>query len=116
MNNYGLPEGMSLSYFLIVLIAIGAVTVALRAIPFVATRHLRQSQFLRFLGHYMPLGIMSILVVYTLLSTWEGHGPREALYGVGCIVFTLILHQWRRNALLSIFGGTLAYMALASLL
>ncbi|MDO4909151.1 MAG: AzlD domain-containing protein [Corynebacterium sp.] len=114
MTNYGLPEGIGLGYFLAVLIAIGVVTVLLRAVPFVATRHMRNNFFLRFLGIYMPVGIMSILVIYTLLSTYRNHGHLLALYGVISLTVTLLLQHWRRNSLLSIFGGTILYMILCS--
>ena len=52
---------------------------------------------------------MAMLVVYCLkdINLLNGnHGICEML-GVGSVI---LLHLWKRNTLLSIFGGTLIYM------
>jgi branched-subunit amino acid transport protein AzlD len=59
----------------------------------------------------MPAGIMIILAVYTLrgVSVAEApHGLPEAI----ALAATVVLHLWRRNAVLSILGGTALYMVL----
>ena len=100
-------------YVLAALATILVVTFALRALPFLVIGQLRESAFVQFLGRYMPVGIMLILVVYTLkdvsLSTgWRG---LPELVGLGA---TVGLHLWRHNALLSILGGTAVYVVLVS--
>ncbi|KAE8763687.1 branched-chain amino acid transporter permease [Georgenia thermotolerans] len=102
-------------HILLTLLVIFAVTYALRLAPFLALRRVRDSALVSFLGRTMPLGVMAILVVYTLSSvdlTAAPHGLPE-LAGV---VVTAALHLWRRNALLSIVGGTGTYMAVLALL
>ncbi|MPV89833.1 branched-chain amino acid ABC transporter [Georgenia ruanii] len=92
-----------------------AVTYALRLAPFLALRRVRDSALVSFLGRTMPLGVMAILVVYTLSAvdlTPAPHGLPE----VAGVVVTAALHLWRRNALLSIVGGTGTYMAVLALL
>ena len=105
----------SAGHILLTLLVIFAVTYALRLAPFLALRRVRDSALVTFLGRTMPLGVMAILVVYTLSSvdvTAAPHGLPEA----AGVVVTAALHLWRRNALLSIVGGTGTYMAVLALL
>ncbi|MFC7404419.1 branched-chain amino acid transporter permease [Georgenia alba] len=100
---------------LLTLLVIFAVTYALRLAPFVALRRVQDSAVVDYLARSMPLGVMAILVVYTLAEvdlTAAPHGVPE-LVGVAV---TAGLHLWRRNALLSIIGGTAAYIATQSLM
>lgn len=100
---------------LLALLVIAVVTYALRLAPFVAVRTLGESRLVAYLGRTMPLGVMAVLVVYTLASvdlTAAPHGLPE-LAGV---VVTAGLHLWRRNAMLSIVGGTGTYLLVTALL
>lgn len=90
---------------------ISAVTYLLRLAPFLALRRLGDSPAVAFLGRTMPLGVMVILVVYSLSSidvTTAPYGLREA----AALAVTVALHLWRRNVLLSLVGGTGCYVAL----
>ncbi len=49
-----------------VIMTISAVTIGLRALPFMALERLASSHYLRYLGVRMPIGVMIILVAYTL--------------------------------------------------
>jgi branched-subunit amino acid transport protein AzlD len=108
----GLPEGVDLVNTLLVLGGIGVVTVLLRAVPFAAMRYFRESALVAWLGIAMPVGVMLVLVLYTLVGTTENPG------GVGAaliaVVFTVALHLWRRSATLSILLGTLVYVLLVN--
>ncbi|MFE7275874.1 branched-chain amino acid transporter permease [Streptomyces sp. NPDC057623] len=99
-------------YAVAAVLVAAAVTWALRALPFVALAPLRASAAVQFLGSRMPAGVMVILVVYCLrdlrLSETRALAPLTAL------AVTVGLHLWRRNALLSILGGTAVHVALAS--
>ncbi|MFH5824971.1 branched-chain amino acid transporter permease [Georgenia sp. AZ-5] len=100
---------------LLTLLVIFAVTYALRLAPFLALRRVRDSRLVGYLGRTMPLGVMAVLVVYPLSAvdlTTAPHGVPE-LAGVAV---TAGLHLWRRNAMLSIVGGTLTYMGALALL
>ena len=91
----------------IVLIA-GAVTVFLRFLPFIAFGR-RRPEFVLYLGRVLPPAVISMLVVYCLKGVdilGSTHGIPEAL---ACIL-VVILHVWKRNTLLSITAGTVAYM------
>lgn len=103
----------STGYILASLTTIFVITFALRALPFAALEPLRASPYIAFLGRYMPVGIMLILVVYTLRSVPLGdgwHGLPEAV----ALTATIGIHLWRRNALLSILAGTGTYVVLVN--
>lgn len=114
MGNYGLPPGVSLGMVAAVLIPAAIVTVLLRALPFSLLRVLRNSPFIEFLGVFMPVGVMTVLVVYTLVG-YSGE-PARLGAAVGCLAFTLLLQRWKRRADLSILGGTAVYMLIVNIL
>jgi branched-subunit amino acid transport protein AzlD len=63
----------------------------------------------------MPLGVMVILVVYSLRDLpLADHA--HALPDILALTATLAPHLWRRNAVLSILGGTAVHVALTSAL
>jgi branched-subunit amino acid transport protein AzlD len=92
-----------------------AITWALRALPFAALAPLRRSVVVRYLSLHMPLGVMVMLAFYTLreIPTADGLQRWAAL---AALAVTVGLHLWRRNLLLSIVGGTLTNVLIASLL
>lgn len=97
---------------LLLILVCAGVTIALRALPFLALGRGGQSPALvRRLGERLPPAVMAILVVYCLRSTsfaaLSGWVPALAAGAA-----TVALHVWRRNTLLSIAGGTLLYMLL----
>lgn len=99
--------------YLIAAVAVStAVTWALRALPFVALAPLRASSTVRYLSTRMPVGVMVLLLAYCLrdvpVTDIGGLAPLAAL------AITVGLHLWRRNALLSILGGTTVHVVLAS--
>lgn len=93
-------------------LAVGVVAVmtfCLRLAPFVAARRAGGSRLFDFLSSATPLGVMIVLVAYTLAGT----GPHLSswvapLAGVGV---TALLHLWRRSVALSLVGGTGVYVA-----
>ena len=96
------------------LIPVGVVTVVLRWLPFAFVKALKDSQFISMLGFTMPVGVMTVLVVYTLFGQIQDTGSLIVPL-VGAAV-TAVLHLWRRNSGLSIFGGTAVYMLLVNVL
>lgn len=91
---------------------IALVTALLRFLPFLIFGGGRKTPaIVERLGAALPGAIMAMLVVYCLKGTHfaapEGWIP--ALLGVA---ITAGLHVWKRSTLLSIIGGTAAYMLL----
>lgn len=100
-------------YILSGILIVAAVTWALRALPFAMLAPLRDSSLLNYLGERMPVGIMCILIVYTLADV-NLRSAAEALPAAAALAVTIGLHLWRRNAIISIFTGTATYVLLAS--
>jgi branched-subunit amino acid transport protein AzlD len=102
--------------YLITAVAVAAaVTYGLRALPFAVLAPLRSSTVVRYLSERMPAGIMVILLVYTLRGL-SPTAPAAALGVAAALAVTVGLHLWRRNAVLSILGGTAVHVLLASFL
>lgn len=104
----GLPEGVDLGMVAAVLVPIAIVTVLLRVVPFFVRSTLGSSSFIQMLGATMPVGVMVVLVVYTL-SGLEGG---DVVAGLIATALTLALHAWCRRSIVSIGLGTVAYMVL----
>lgn len=110
----GLPDGVELLDAVYVLVPIFLVTVALRALPFAALAKLRQSALVAWLGLAMPVGVMTVLIVYSFHQTGEQPGGYVAV-GLA-LAFTIALHLWRRSATWSILLGTAFYVVLVNFL
>ncbi|MDD6024259.1 MAG: branched-chain amino acid transporter permease [Oscillospiraceae bacterium] len=95
-----------------IILVTAAVTAALRFLPFLAFPGGRKRpRIITYLGTVLPYGVMAMLVVYCLKNVSilaSPHGIPELL-GVAAVV---VLHLWKKNTLLSIFGGTAFYMVL----
>lgn len=88
------------------------VTFALRALPFAFIAKLRSSNFISYLALRMPLGIMVVLVAATLPA---GIADPGTLWPVAAaLAATVGLHLAKSNAVLSVLGGTVVYVALLS--
>ena len=68
-------------YVLASLLVMGAVTVALRWLPFVLIRALRGSELVRVLGVTMPVGVMIVLVAFTMVGRTGDHVLRHRISG-----------------------------------
>lgn len=101
------------SYLWAAVLCSTAVTLALRAIPFTFIGPLRESSYMRYLADRMPVGLMLILVVYSVQGT-VSDSATAGRAGIALAV-TVGLHLWKSNAILSMFAGTAVYAALASL-
>ncbi|MCX4399401.1 AzlD domain-containing protein [Streptomyces sp. NBC_00053] len=100
------------SYTIAAVLVAAAVTWALRALPFAALTPLRASRTVQYLSTRMPAGVMVILLAYCLRNLPLTHP--HALAPLTALAVTIGLHLWRRNALLSILGGTTVHVTLVS--
>jgi branched-subunit amino acid transport protein AzlD len=92
-----------------------AITWALRALPFAVLAPMRRSAVVRYLSLHMPVGIMLMLAIYTLRDAPRADAG-HLWATVAALAVTAGLHLWRRNALLSIVGGTLVNVLVVSLI
>ena len=103
---------MTLAQQIVTIALCALATMLTRFLPFVIFSEKRKTPpFVRFLGKYLPSAIFAMLVVYCLrnVDVLQGsHGIPEAI----AIGVTVALHLWKRQMLLSIAGGTAAYMLL----
>ena len=98
-------------------IAICAIaTMATRFLPFLLFSEKKETpRFIRYLGKALPPATFGMLVVYCLkhVDLLSGsHGIPEAI----ALAVTFALHLWKRQMLLSIAAGTVAYMLLVQLI
>ena len=99
---------------LLIIGAVALVTVALRALPFLLFRGRAVPKLLRDLGTLLPPAILTVLIVYCLKAVHPMASP-HGLPELIALAAVVGLHVWRRNALLSILGGTAVYMVLVQL-
>jgi branched-subunit amino acid transport protein AzlD len=102
---------MDKGYVLGVLVAMGGVTFLLRALPFFAAQWLRRHALVERLGRFLPLAIMTLLLLHTgaTSAAQHAHGPWFELIALACVI---VLQLKRGNALFSMLVGTLVYVAL----
>ena len=89
-----------------------AVTFLTRVLPFLLFgRNGNPPRVVLYLGRYLPPAVIAMLIVYCLrgitFSAPAGWVP-SLLAGVTAV----LLHLWKGNDMLSIFGATILYMVL----
>lgn len=98
------------------ILVMALVTALLRFLPFLVFRNSeKRPAVITYLGTVLPYGVMGMLVVYCLKNVSllaASHGLPEFL----AVAAVAGLHIWKRNTLLSIFGGTAFYMVLIQLI
>lgn len=99
-------------YPLTFIAAMGLVTFLTRALPFLLfDRGKEPPETVLYLGRVLPPAVMAMLVVYCLRGL-EFSAVGSWVPQVIAAAAVAVLHRWKRNTLLSIFGGTLLYMVL----
>jgi branched-subunit amino acid transport protein AzlD len=103
---------MSVGQQLILIAVMVLATQITRALPFLAFPAGKPTpKYIAYIGKVLPAAVFGMLVVYCLKNVnilGGSHGLPE-LIGIAIVV---LLHLWRRQMLLSIAGGTIAYMLL----
>ncbi len=100
------------TYALSMVAVAAAVTAGLRFIPFLIFGKGRQTPpMVNYLGKVLPFAIMGMLVVYCMKDVSFLSAPFGIPELLGCAIVAL-LHIWKRNTLLSIGVGTVAYMVM----
>ncbi len=99
-------------YALIVIAVVAAVTVFIRATPFLFFGGNKPvPRLVTYLGRALPPAVIAMLVVYCFQdvapASWP-HGLPELL----AAAVVVGLQAWKKNSILSIFAGTAVYMLL----
>lgn len=91
------------------------VTFLTRVLPFLLfDRGESPPKLVLYLGRVLPPAIIAMLIVYCLRSLRAASlfVPAGWLPQVIAVAAVVVLHLWKHNNLLSIFGGTILYMVL----
>ena len=104
-----MPNNVTAGHTLLLIAVIAVVTLILRATPFILFRGGHTPAMVTYLGKVMPPAVIGMLVIYCFeavdFTRWQAFAP--ALIAA---VIVILLHIWRKNSLLSIGTGTVAYM------
>lgn len=104
---------ISVSQALLATAVFALVIFATRVFPFLLFSRRDPPKVLQFIERSIPPAVMAILVVYSLKDIhWQG---TDAITPAAALVLAVLLHWWKKNALLSIFGSTALFMILRSL-
>ena len=102
-------------YNIALIVVMALVTMLTRFLPFLIFGEKRKTpEIVLYLGKVLPCAVMGMLVVYCLKDVTFLQAPFGLPELIGIAVVAL-LHLWRRNSLLSIGVGTVAYMLLVQL-
>lgn len=102
---------MTLNKAFVAIIIASLVTFFTRAFPFIFYSKHTPPAIIIFIEKYIPPMMMVVLVFYCLKDISWTKSP-FGLAEVISITFVVIIHLWKSNPLISIFGGTILYMAL----
>ena len=90
-------------------------TMSTRFLPFLIFSGKRETPaFVQYLGRALPSATFALLVVYCLRNVNLLAAPHGAPEFIACLIVAG-LHLWKRSTLISIIGGTAAYMLLVQL-
>ncbi|MBN9644287.1 AzlD domain-containing protein [Corynebacterium mendelii] len=108
----GLPDTVTAGGALLIIAVMGGVTFLLRLLPFQAARIFRGSELFAMLGHTMPVGVLTVLVVFTITSLTEDTSRWPAVAAATAV--TVVAQHVTRKPGVSIFTGTAVYMLLVN--
>lgn len=100
---------MDIVFILCAILGMALTILFCRAIPFLFK--IKQNKFIEFVENYIPPIAMTVLAVSALVTinwSYKPYGLPEAIAAISII----IVHLWKRNALISILGGTALFMLL----
>lgn len=100
-----------MTYLLLVVLVMTAVTYFTRAVPFIFFSKRQPPPFLDYLQRFLPPVVMVVLVFASYKDIDFGAAP-HGLPALAAGLVTAALHFWKRNVLVSIIGGTALYMVL----
>lgn len=98
------------THAVMVIAVASVVTMLIRFLPFgVFGGNKKRPAVIDYLADVLPYAIMGMLVVYCLKNVSIIAAPHGIPELIACVIVVL-LHLWKRNTLLSIIAGTVAYM------
>lgn len=104
-----MPEKL---HALIIILIIGAVTLATRLLPpLIFSKSEKVPDVILYLGKVVPYTAMGLLIVYCLkdVSVFTGSHGLPEIIALAVVAGTYL---WKRNSILSVVAGTVVYMLL----
>jgi len=100
------------SHAIIVMVAMGIATIATRILPVVIFgRGKKVPDYILYLGKVVPYTAMGLLIVYCFKDLSISEAPHALPELIGMII-VVATYLWRRNTILSVVIGTVAYMVM----
>lgn len=94
------------------ILVMAAITLLSRALPFLLfDRGGNPPQVVLYLGRVLPPAVIAMLIIYCLRNLTFTSAAGWLPQFISCL-FVAGLHIWKKNTLISIFGGTVLYMIL----
>ncbi|MBR1537767.1 MAG: AzlD domain-containing protein [Treponema sp.] len=102
-------------------LAIGVMMLLLRLLPFMIFSKRKSPAFFSFIEKFIPALSIAVLFLIcfkekTVDLIFKSTAPATEIPSVICAlaasILTVLLHLWKKNAMISIFGGTILYMLL----
>lgn len=98
------------SYAVVAIAGMAAVTVLLRAVPFLGAQWLKRHPVVERLGRFLPPAIMTLLLLHSLQGSAAAN-QADAWQELAAISVAIALQLYLRHALSSILAATLLYVA-----
>ena len=102
---------MPVTKALVASLFIGLIVFAERLFPFAIFSKRQPGKLIHIFERFIPPVVMIALLIYSLrdvrFSTFAQWVPQ-----LSAITFTITTYLWKKNSLISIFGGTIIYMIL----
>ena len=102
---------MPVSKAVIVSLLIGLIVFCERLFPFAVFSKRKPGKLIHIFERYIPPIVMLGLLIYNLRDV-RFSSLAQWIPQIAAITFTIVTYLWKKNSLLSIFGGTIIYMIL----
>ena len=106
---------MPVSKAVLVSLLIGLIVFAERLFPFALISKRQPGKLIHIFERYIPPLVMLGLLIYSLRDL-RFSSLTQWLPQISAITFTIATYLWKKNTLISIFGGTIIYMILIRVL
>ena len=102
---------MPVTKALLVSLLIGLIVFAERLFPFAVFSKRKPGKLIHIFERYIPPLVMLGLLIYSLRDV-RFDSLAQWVPETSAIAFTIVTYLWKKNSLVSIFGGTIIYMIL----
>ena len=102
---------MPVTKAVLVSLLIGLIVFAERLFPFAVFSKRKPGKLIHIFERYIPPLVMIGLLIYSLRDV-KFDSLTQWVPQISAITFTIVTYLWKKNSLVSIFGGTIIYMIL----